>query len=87
MTYLRDLEDVLQLDKKIVEVALAEYDTTELVKAIYIVSPEVIDYFQSVFTSVDFKGRRKEMGIISLEEAIAANTKVIEAINKSIESE
>ena len=87
MTNLRDLEDVLQLDKKIVKVALAEYDTTELVKAIYIVSPEVIDYFQSVFASVDFKGRRKEMGTIPLEEAIAANTKVIEAINKSIESE
>ena len=79
-----NLEDIIQVDKETVKSVLAEYDEVELVKATYIVSPTVIDYFQSVFPNVDFMGVRKEMGAISMEEAVAANEKVVELIRKAL---
>ena len=78
------LEDIIQVDKEAVKTILSEYDEVELVKATYIVSPTVIDYFQSVFPNVDFMGVRKEMGAISMEEAVAANEKVVELIRKAL---
>ena len=78
------LEDIIQVDKETVKSILSGYDEVELVKATYIVSPTVIDYFQSVFPHVDFMGVRKEMGAISMEEAVAANDKVVELIRKAL---
>ena len=78
------LEDIIQVDKEIVKTILSKYDEVELVKATYVVSPTVIDYFQSVFPNVSFMGLRKEIGAISIEEAVAANEKVVELIRKAL---
>ena len=78
------LEDIIQVDKETVKTVLAEYDEVELVKATYVVSPTVIDYLQSVFPNVAFMGLRKEIGAISMEEAVAANEKVVELIRKAL---
>ena len=84
MKNFESLEDVILVDKEIVKNVLTGYDEVELVKATYIVSPMVIDYFQSIFPNVDFLGRRKEIGAISMDEAVAANEKVVELIREAI---
>ena len=78
------LEDIIQLEKETVKNILSGYDEVELVKATYVVSPTVIDYFQSIFPSIDFLGLRKEIGAISMEEAVTANEKVAKMIRKAM---
>lgn len=83
---LLDLEDILGLDKVLVKRALHTLDTTELIKATYIVSPNVIEYFQSIYPDIDFMGMRKKIGNLSVEEAMIANRNVINIINANYSS-
>lgn len=83
---LLDLEDILCLNKTLVKKALHTLDTTELIKATYIVSPNVIDYFQSIYPDIDFINVREKIGNISVEEAMTANKNVINIINAKYSS-
>lgn len=83
---LLDLEDILGLDKILVKRALHTLDTTELIKATYIVSPNVIEYFQSIYPDIDFMGMREKIGNLSVEEAMIANRNVINIINANYSS-
>lgn len=83
---LLDLEDILGLDKVLVKRALHTLDTTELIKATYIVSPNVIEYFQSIYPDIDFMGMREKIGNLSVEEAMIANRNVINIINANYSS-
>lgn len=76
-----DLEDVVTLNAILVKKALSEFDKTKLIKATYIVSPTVIDYFQNLYPDIDFIGMREKIGNISVEEALEANKCVVAAIN------
>lgn len=78
---LLDLEDILRLNKTLVKKALHTFDITELIKATYIVSPSVIDYFQSIYPDIEFMNMREKIGNISIEEAMKANKNVINVIN------
>lgn len=78
---LLDLEDVLALDKILVKKALYGMEKLELVKACYIASPHVSAYFQSIYPDTDFNAIRKQIGNISIDEAVEANKKVINRIN------
>ncbi len=86
--YLQDLiiefEDILELNPVLVKKALGEIEKDELVKALYIVSPDSVAYFQKLYPNIDFKEERKVCGSILIEDAIKANGKIIELINESL---
>ncbi len=76
-----DLEDVVTLNATLVKKALNEFDKTKLIKATYIVSPTVIDYFQNLYPDIEFIDMREKIGNISVEEALEANKCVVATIN------
>jgi len=76
-----DLEDVITLNATLVKKALNEFDKTKLIKATYIVSPTVIDYFQNLYPDIKFIDMREKIGNISVEEALEANKCVVATIN------
>lgn len=76
-----DLEDVITLNATLVKKALSEFDRTKLIKATFIVSPTVIDYFQKIYPDINFISMREKIGNISVEEAMEANKCVVDTIN------
>lgn len=79
-----DFENILSLDKVLVKKALHNVDKEELVKALYVVSPECIEYFQSMYPNINFINERQKRGSISIQEALESNRKIVEIINSTL---
>lgn len=81
MKLIDDLEKVISLDREIITQKLNETDYSLIRSALYVSSPMVAEYFESIFANLQYKEYRASHGPISMNEALKAVESILTKIN------
>lgn len=82
-----NIEDIVSIDKNIIESALKKIKNYDIIKITYGTSPQVQTLIQNICTEINLSQERAKFGSMKIEEVIDVHLKFVDIINELLINE